>query len=69
MSRRKRKHAGETETASPAPSKRGSADPGLARNSICESPPNENLRKFPDEVYGDTAIPHRRRSKRFRRQG
>lgn len=24
-------------------------------------PPNENLRKFPDEVYGDTELPFSRR--------
>jgi hypothetical protein len=23
-------------------------------------PPNEHIRKHPDEVYGDTEIPHRR---------
>jgi hypothetical protein len=24
-----------------------------------ENPPNENIRKDPDETYGDTQIPHR----------
>jgi len=23
-------------------------------------PPNEEIRKFPDEIYGDTEIPHRK---------
>jgi hypothetical protein len=28
-------------------------------NSETEIPPNENIRKFPDETYGDTEIPGR----------
>ena len=32
-------------------------DPPDPRNS--ENPPNENIRKDPDETYGDTEIPHR----------
>jgi hypothetical protein len=33
-------------------------------NDVEGLPPNENLRKDPDEVYGDTEIPHRGRSLR-----
>lgn len=28
--------------------------------NLRELPPNENLKKMPDEVYGDTEIPFRR---------
>jgi len=30
-------------------------------NPVRDLPPNESIRKHPDEVYGDTEIPHRRR--------
>jgi hypothetical protein len=33
-------------------------------NDVEGLPPNENLRKAPDEVYGDTEILHRGRSLR-----
>jgi hypothetical protein len=33
-----------------------SKDPKASETEI---PPNENLRKFPDEAYGDTEIPGR----------
>jgi hypothetical protein len=32
-----------------------------SNNSETEIPPNENIRKFPDETYGDTEIPGRDR--------
>jgi hypothetical protein len=32
----------------------------LPPNPTRDLPPNENIRKHPDEVYGDTMIPHRR---------
>ena len=31
-------------------------------NKIEELPPNENLKKLPDEVYGDTEIPKKHRN-------
>jgi len=31
-------------------------------NKIEELPPNENLKKLPDEVYGDTEIPRKHRN-------
>jgi hypothetical protein len=30
-----------------------------SNQSETEIPPNENIRKFPDEIYGDTEIPGR----------
>jgi hypothetical protein len=31
-------------------------------SKISELPPNENLKKLPDEVYGDTEIPRKQRN-------
>lgn len=33
----------------------------LPANPIKDLPPNESIRKYPDEVYGDSLIPHRKR--------
>lgn len=33
-----------------------------ATGKLPELPPNENLKKFPDEAYGDTQIPARDRN-------
>ena len=33
-----------------------------APTKISELPPNENLKKLPDEVYGDTEIPRKKRN-------
>jgi hypothetical protein len=41
------------QTQDPAPHR----DPPQPRDS--ENPPNENIKKDPDEAYGDTEIPHR----------
>jgi hypothetical protein len=33
-----------------------------AQSGIEDLPPNEQVQKHPDEVYGDTEIPHRRKA-------
>ena len=45
-----RKRTSETRTA-------------ITKPSNSDLPPNENIQKFADEVYGDTKIPYRRHSK------
>jgi hypothetical protein len=45
-------------------SPRENLDPGvqeIVRPNKTENPPNENLRKRPDEAYGDTEIPRAQR--------
>ena len=39
-----------------------SSEVSNAPNKIKELPPNENLKKLPDEVYGDTEIPRKHRN-------
>jgi hypothetical protein len=41
----------------------GPVDAYLHANPIPDLPPNECIRKHPDEVYGDTEIPHRKARK------
>jgi hypothetical protein len=49
----------------PQPKKsRGTVDKGVGRGSRKHGiPPTTNLKKFPDEAYGDIEIPHRRGQK------
>ena len=35
----------------------------ITKPANSDLPPNENIQKFPDEVYGDTEIPNRKRPK------
>lgn len=46
--------------AQPAQGPRHPQEEPLRSNVCCSDlPPNEQLKKDPDEVYGDTEIPHR----------
>ncbi len=49
-------------TESPRRNKKddSSARQGRGRSTKVELPPNENIRKHADEVYGDTEIPERK---------
>jgi hypothetical protein len=50
----RKRRRNKTKTLGRAPRKSNSGTVG-------ELPPNENLRKFPDEVYGDMQLPYSRR--------
>ena len=41
---------------------RPSSETSKTPNKVKELPPNENLKKLPDEVYGDTEIPRKHRN-------
>ena len=57
-SRAQRKHSAQN---APRDEKDGSSAPQRNGNSRkTELPPNENIRKDADEVYGDTEIPERK---------
>ncbi|MCU1243751.1 MAG: hypothetical protein JWO71_4477 [Candidatus Acidoferrum typicum] len=52
---------GRTESSQRSKKKATSSDGGQRPNSkIQDLPPNENIRKRADEVYGDTEIPERK---------
>jgi hypothetical protein len=55
--RRKRTKQNSESIANPPASQ-----PLKVTNKIEELPPNENLKKLPDEVYGDTEIPRKQRN-------
>jgi hypothetical protein len=48
-------------TAKPRKQQAIPADIDFPPNPVRDLPPNQSIRKHPDEVYGDTEIPHRRR--------
>ena len=54
--RNRSKHNGEVATNPP------SSEVLNAPNKIKELPPSENLKKLPDEAYGDTEIPGKHRN-------
>jgi hypothetical protein len=41
---------------------RPSSETSKTPSKVKELPPNENLKKLPDEVYGDTEIPRKHRN-------
>jgi len=55
--RQKRNRLNNESVAHP-PSNEASDPP----NKLKELPPNENLKRLPDEVYGDTEIPRKHRN-------
>jgi hypothetical protein len=49
------RHGGKRDTPS-------GGNPRRNKTKVADLPPNENIRKHADEVYGDTEIPERRRT-------
>jgi hypothetical protein len=57
---RERKTTREVEIPETTQEEAVPAEIDLPPNPTRDLPPNENIRKHPDEVYGDTLIPHRK---------